>query len=827
MDHPATLPLLRAWSAQDRAARLMLLDGVEPPGPVALRSRYRHLHDPCAPLGPLSPGLEETAWHTILDLETEGDLALQSGDLDRAAAIFERLAGFEPTAGHRVVLVHARIGTGDVARARDRIDDAIDAYEEAVSVAVGDGYRFGELRASVPLGYLSLAYSTGRTAEEWFRRAETLATELGDLLYGANAALGLAECAERAKDLDGAIELARTAFAAFTRVGSPIGRANAAHRAGALLHRAGRLDEAVPLLEEAHGLYTQIGDPVGLTNTLSGLGDLFLDRREFDVAQRWYAEGLRQAEAARLPRARAHALQDMARLARGRGEWQQAIEEFGRSLAAYREIDDIGGIWHALDKMAEAQANLGQVEAAARTRLESIYSIEEFRAAHRDESSQREYRDRFELAYSRALAAVADADDAAAFAVVADCLAGRRLAGLIAGGMPDKAFGELDLLQDLLVRADQRLRGDRRDRIRLLGAFGIRHGLAGQAEASLDDQLAAVYLPPARDGKPMLAALPPAAHLLYVLVDPAEVNRIWWLWRAPDRPYRIGTTALDEAAREVLGRLGDANERISLFIEDLRPMAAALPPELLRSLLDEPEPTLLIVPVGALWMVPWGGLPLADGVVLGEHVRYAVCPSLTVQRQLAARRKGLSASSVTADTWRSPYVLHHDLAGVDTRRLGLRPLATSGDARARLRDGGEMMVVISHGRPVPGLGHYLELDRDDWLVPADLIGASTPRRLALLACGAASITTMRPSDPVSLATLALASRSDEVLATLGELSDSKQAARYADEILSGMVNTTLPEAVHRATRSLLADGDMKGEPLFYWAPLVAIGTVHR
>lgn len=835
MEHPAVVPLFRAWSAPDHATRLAILGAVAVPGPIALRSRYRHLHDPSAPRGPLAPGLDLARWRAILALETEGDLALQSGDLDRAATIFAELANHEPAPEHRAVLVHARIGIGDVARARDRIDDAIAAYEEAVSLAISDHYRFGELRAIVPLGYLSLAYSTATTAAQRFQRAEELAVDLGDTLYAANAALGLAECAERAKDLDGAINLALAALARFERVGSPIGRANASHRAGALLHRADRLEEAEPLLVAAHALYREIGDPIGLTNTLSSLGDLFLDRKEFDAAQRWYTEGLRQAEASRLPRARAHALQDIARVSRGQGAWSQAIVEFDRALAAYREIDDIGGIWHALDKIAEGQAELGQVSDALRTRMESIFSIEEFRAGHRDERSQREYRDRFGLAYSRALSAAVAAGDAAGFAVVADCLAGRRLAGLIENGAPE-ASADLNLLQSLLAQADQRLVRRRRERmpahastreqrIRLLGTFGIRHGLADAAQVSLDDQLAAVYLPPERDGAPLLAAVPSGAYLLQMLDDPAEPDRIWWLWRPPHARPLLGSTTVDDSARAALAALAESDQRIQLLIEDLAPIAALLPPDLRHSLAADSEPRLLIVPVGDLWMVPWGALPLAGDVVLGERVRYAVCPSLTVQRQLADRRKNGPATTAMADTWRSPLVEHHDLRGVDARRLPLRPLATASAARQRLRDGADMMVVIGHGRPAPGLGHYLELSADDWLVPADLIGAATPRRLVLLACEAASVAPGRPSDPVSLATLALAARSDEVLATLGELSDSEPAARYADDILTAMANASLPEALHHATRRLLADEGMRAEPIFYWAPLVAIGTI--
>ncbi|EIV91904.1 hypothetical protein FraQA3DRAFT_1389 [Frankia sp. QA3] len=808
-----------------------------------MRSRYRHLRDPIAPDGPLQPGLEPSQWREVLDLETEGDLAIRRGDHDRARKAFTQLAEHESTAGHRVVRIHALIGAGDVARAVDEVDSAIAAYEEALSLSVTDRYRFGQLRALVPLGYLTIAYASAGTATERFTLAESLAAELEDPLYRANAALGLADCAERSGDLNGAIDLASTAYTAFEQVGSPIGKANAAHRTGALLHRAGRLAEASPWLEQAHSLYVEIRDPVGLTNVLSGLGDLHLDRQDFEPAERWYTAGLQEAKEARLPRARAHALQDIARLARGRGQWADAVTKFEQALAAYREIDDINGVTHALDKIAEAQAELEQPDAVVRTRLESVFSVEAFRAAHRDERSQREYRNRFAQAYSRALAAAITHGDANVFAVVADCLAGRRLAGLIEAGAPTSGQ-ELELLQGLLAHADQRLVQHRRQprdvegesrreqRIRLLGSMGIRYGLADKAELSLDDQLAAVYLPPERDGAPLLASAPTGAHLLQLLADPTESDRIGWLWRPPGEPPRLGFSKLDGTTRELLDTLcGDESARIQLHIWDLRPLASVLPPGFTDSLMSAPEQRLLIVPVGELWMIPWSAVPLSDQTVLGEHVRYAVCPSLMVQRLLAARaaEAGTPISidgDTTVDVWRSPLVEHHDLTGIDTdARLDLRPLPSSAEARARLRDGGEMMVVIGHGRPAPGMGHYLEFDHADWLVPADLLGASTPRRLALLACGAGSISQTRPSDPISLATLALAARSDEVLATVGELGDSHPAARYAEQILNGMAHCSLPDALHRATRWLLSDGDMRAEPIFHWAPLIPVGTV--
>src|SRR5262249_17272769 len=150
---------------------------------------------------------------------------------------------------------------------------------------------------------------------------------------------------------------------------------------------------------------------------------------------------------------------------------------------------------------------------------------------------------------------------------------------------------------------------------------------------------------------------------------------------------------------------------------------------------------------------------------------YVVCPSLTVHRQLAARSDPPDQPPWPVDVWRSPTVDGHPLTIFDgDPRWHPRPVPTAQHARELLRAGRAAMVVIGHGRPAPGLGLYLELDRDEWLLPVDLIGATPPRRLLMIVCWGGATPGGAASDPISLATLALAGGSREVLATVGELS---------------------------------------------------------
>ena len=207
----------------------------------------------------------------------------------------------------------------------------------------------------------------------------------------------------RLGDLDEAVRHATEAYRIAADLGSALGRGNAAQRLGSMLHRLRRRGEARDWLDRAHAAFAEADNPMGMTNVLSGLGDVLLEEDDVDGAERTYLEGLRVAEAANLPRSRAHALQDLARVTRSRGDWETAAGRFGRALTAYRELDDLLGMSNAFDKLAEAHTRLGQAEQAMQVRLEAVFAIEEYRATHRDERSQREYRDRFARTYAAAL----------------------------------------------------------------------------------------------------------------------------------------------------------------------------------------------------------------------------------------------------------------------------------------------------------------------------------------------------------------------------------------------------------------------------------------
>jgi hypothetical protein len=84
------------------------------------------------------------------------------------------------------------------------------------------------------------------------------------------------------------------------------------------------------------------------------------------------------------------------------------------------------------------------------------------------------------------------------------------------------------------------------------------------------------------------------------------------------------------------------------------------------------------------------------------------------------------------------------------------------------------------------------------------------------------------TDPVSIATLALARGSAEVLATVGEFGDTPVGDQFVQWVLDPLdtAGVSASEAVHRAIEEIMSHHGMWDWPMRDWGPLIPIGTFH-
>ncbi|MFZ4276301.1 tetratricopeptide repeat protein [Streptomyces arboris] len=302
-------------------------------------------------------------WNQALTAETEIDNAVHTGRFAHATALCRELIDGPYD---ELTVTNALIGAGDVHRARGEVEEAIAQYDLALRRADACGYRFGRLRALAGLGHVALNQHSVERAREVYGEARELARSIGDPLYEANALFGSAECAERSRDVTGAIEIHQQAHALYVDVASVTGRAHAAQRIGVLYHRAGRLPIARTWLVVAAKAFGQFDDPVGTVNVLESMGDLLLHVDETDEAEARYRDARTIAQAHGLASAEAHAVQNFGRVARARRDWSAAVVLFEKAAAAYRETGDLLGVCNALEKLAECRERLGARPAGRR-----------------------------------------------------------------------------------------------------------------------------------------------------------------------------------------------------------------------------------------------------------------------------------------------------------------------------------------------------------------------------------------------------------------------------------------------------------------------------
>jgi tetratricopeptide (TPR) repeat protein len=825
--------LWEAWNAPwpDGSSRCQMREQVPVPGRLRLplRSRFLLYIDERFIPPPAQPALRWGEWCDLLRCEAEVEALVNANRADAAAEPLRRLAATEMGWPARLATVHAEQARGDLARQADRPEEAMDHYRTAVAVAEEDGYVFGRVRAELALGYLLLAHRTAGEAAAVFGRVRETAAAVGDRLYEANALIGRGEARSRLASASAgahheeAEEDLCEALTLMRELRSDMGVGNAALRlAVALQHIGDRSDEVVALLEEASDAFSRAGNPIGQINALDTLADQLFEEGQLDEAARRYDEARAMAVDARDHRNVAHTTLGMARCAVRAGATESARALLARAAAAYEAVADLRGVASVHEWTARADQVDGDLAGASRELVDAVHAVEQVRGAHDRDQGQQELVARFASTYRAALRAAVAADDEAAFVVVAESLAGRRLAGLV--GQEVHADGAV-LLGALVARADQRKPsghavvkvGSRRERIvRGLGALSLSAGLRQPAAEQLADLLAAIYRPVTIEEVPELLARPRGTRLL-VLVPVPGTDEVAWYHQRVGRPPELGLVTLTGPSLEVIDRLGTRGPG-GLVTGDLAALSEVVP----TTFADEPGAPTTVVTVGSLWGVPWAAVPVADDALMGEVAPLSVCPSLSLLRHASSGTTDVPSRVVT---WRHPDIRAHELAGfVGDRRVDWRQAESAGQVRTALTGRHEDLVVVAcHGRTE---GAYLELAPDEPLPLADLLVPETPAGLVLASCWGASRTAAPTSDPLTFATVALARTTEQVVASVGELADDAVASTVVDACCHGWVGSgSAATALHEATAQVLRNEKVRSGRVDRWAVLQAIGRL--
>ncbi|MFJ3217857.1 AfsR/SARP family transcriptional regulator [Kitasatospora sp. NPDC086801] len=206
-----------------------------------------------------------------------------------------------------------------------RLDDWRDTHELALAAARKGGDRLGQAAALHSLGSLALTRQNFAAAEERFRQAAGIFTDLGDDLGSALTARGL----------------------------------------GYLARVDGRIDEATAHYQAALTVLRASGGSVAVAYVLHNLAQLKLGEGDEDGAGALLDEALRLSREGRGRRVEAQVLHRMGQSHLERGGYDRALDAFSRALDVVRLIGDHTGEIYALHGIGAARHRLGETGEAA------------------------------------------------------------------------------------------------------------------------------------------------------------------------------------------------------------------------------------------------------------------------------------------------------------------------------------------------------------------------------------------------------------------------------------------------------------------------------
>lgn len=783
------------------------------PGGIALRARWLYLSDLKGGSSPCEVSFVQ--WSHEIDLESRIDVCVMQGVADSARRDSQMLLRI---ATHEVPRVEAMIGLGDAHRLQDEVPEAIDQYEKANELAARAGFAFGMLRAQTALLYMR---RPGGSAQQMLRAAEAcevLANEVNDRVYLANVLVAKGEALATLRRDDDALEVLGEALGIFEGVRSPAGIASAGVRLADVLRRCEDGPAVLALEPRVRKALEQTGQLYESVDLCDNLAAAHTQAGDHAKALAECERGMRIA-GGRYPKGVAHILISKGNALRKSGRNEEAIDPY---LAAYEFFDGRSEgtmTAYCLGHLAMCAENLGDMSQAVELRLRAVLELEQVRGNRPDPKWQQEYRERFDDVYRGALLTMVRANDAESFAAVFESLWGKRLSGVAQGlsfadGQDPVLLAQLIAHNDALRRGGMPTDEDRATRLRrALGRTALGAGLPELFDEAAGPALAAAYQVTApEEAQALLHGVSPDAALLLLCMVPGQQGSVAWLIRAPGQEPSVGVREISESARQALETFSGGWPR-DIQSSAARPLAELLP----EALDDLPDQTpIQLVPLEELWSMPWLAVPLRRGL-LGHLHPLMLAPSLRLAQHGESPAVALpEADDVIAVI--GPDVHHHNLAGL---RNALSEESSVWQA-IRSSEGRPAVVVVSHGHPTAGVGHYLQLGANTFLTPADMYSSRPPRSLALIACWGAHIPADNTGEPLAVATLSLARGARQVLTTIGEMGDSTLSAGVVNDVLYAARER---DWAHSVRWSITRRGrTLSREPLIEWAALTTLGA---
>ncbi|MBA3322456.1 MAG: CHAT domain-containing protein [Pyrinomonadaceae bacterium] len=527
-------------------------------------------------------------------------------------------------------------------------------------------------------------------ALEYYRRSLTLYEAIGDQVGNAGRLLNIGLIHKLLGHHSLALDYYQKSLTLFEATGRKIGVAVALTNIGNIYGEQGNYSLALEHYQKSLALREAAGDKGGIASSLRGIGRVYQDQGNENLALEYYQKSLALWETLGQKRPTANTLNLIAKTHFSQGNFPQALSLAERAAALARQINDRANLSRALTTAGNARRALNQFTQARLAFDEAIATIETLRTlvAGGEQEQQRFFEDKVAPYHAMVELLIADnqREEALAYAeraksrVLLDVLHSGKVNINKAMTAPEQARERQ--LKSALVSFNTQLTHEQArpqpDSVRLADLQARLHTARLEYEAFETGTYAAHPELKTQRGEARVISLAEAGALLpdtnsalleYVVTDeqtflfvltPTQETRDGRQGRGIESQKRLSTIpnpqppaptlkvfTLDIKRKDLIERA--ESFRRQLAQRDLRFEASA---RALYAALLEPahallrdKRTLVIVPDGVLWELPFQALQSSPKHYLIEDHTLSYAPSLTVLREMSRiRQKGTNGA---------------------------------------------------------------------------------------------------------------------------------------------------------------------------------------
>lgn len=602
-----------------------------------------------------------------------GNLYHSLGDYTQALEHHERGLKLARETGDKQAIARLLNGIGNTHNSQGNYTQALEYYQQSLKLAEERGHKRGIFDVLGNMGLVYYAQGNYAQALACYQKCLNIRQELGDKVTDASMLNGIGLVHQAQGNYAQALAYYQQWLTQATQIGDKPSVSDALRSLGDVYRLQGDYAQALAYYQQCLKLAEEGKYKQSIAYALNDMGAVHYAQGNYAKALEYHRQSLKLAEEMRDKPRLCRILDHMGLIHYARGDYAQTLELAQRAAAIASQISSAEDLWQARITAGRAYRALGQPEQARAAFADAIDTIEKLRTqvVGGEQQQQRFFENRVSPYYEMVDLLIAQHDPAEAL-VFAERAKGRVLLDVLSSGRINitKAMTAAEQTQERALNGDlvslnsqvYRERARQQLDATRLADLETRLQKARLSYEAFQTSLYAAHpeLKSQRGEAPPLtladsAALIPDAHTallefvatddrtyLFVLSKPTAATaavdlRVY--------PLNVSPKDLADRARRFRQRLAGRDVGIAGLATSLYDLLLGPARAQLRTMTS-----LVIVPDGALWELPFQALMPAPTRYLIEDAAISYAPSLTVLREMIRLRRRRAPASASAPT---------------------------------------------------------------------------------------------------------------------------------------------------------------------------------